>query len=76
MGGAVLGLIGQDAGLEFPGEVVNGDKQVFPRLGWRLALEQRQALGVEKDEFAAGVRLVIMLDLALQALLDGLLDLG
>lgn len=75
LGGAVLGLVGQDAGIKLAGKVVDGDEQVFPGLGWRLAFEQRQALGVKMDEFAR-IGLVVSLGLAFQAFLDGLLDLG
>ncbi len=33
LGGAALGLVGQDIGVQLPGEVVDGDEQVFPGLG-------------------------------------------
>ena len=74
-GGTVLGLVGQDVGIQLTGEVVNGDKQVFPGLGGRLALKQRQPLGVEMDQLAR-IGLVVAPRLAFQALLDGLFDLG
>ena len=64
LGGAVLGLVEQDVGVKLTGEVVYGDKQVLPRLGRRLAFEQRQALGVERGEFAR-IGFIVALGLAL-----------
>ncbi len=75
MAGAVLGLVWQDVGVQFAGEVVDGDEQVFPGRRGRLSLEQWQTLGIEVDEFA-GVGFVIAPGGALQLVLDGLLNLG
>lgn len=75
LGGTALGFIGQDVGVKLAGKVVNGDKQVFPRPGRRLAFGQGQALGVEMDEFAR-IGFVVSLGLAFQAFLDGLFHLG
>lgn len=75
LGGAVLGLVGQDADIQIPGEVINRHEQVFPGLSRGLAFEQGQTLGVEMDQFAR-IGLVVSPGFAFQPVLDRLFDLG
>ena len=64
MGGAVLGLVGQNVGVKLSGKIVDSNKEVFPGLCRRLPLKQRQTFRVEMDEFP-GIGFIVALSLAL-----------
>ena len=72
---AVLSFIGEDTGIQFPGEIIDGHKQVLARFIGRLSFQEGKPLGIEVNKLT-WVRFVIALGSTLEAFLDGLLDLG
>ena len=73
--GRDLGLVRQDGRVELPGEVVDGNEEVFPAIRGLLALEQRQALGIAMEHLSRVV-LVVAPGLALYLRLEFRFDLG
>jgi hypothetical protein len=49
---AVLRFIQINPCIKFPGEIVNGNKQILPRESLSFAFKQREALGIEMNEFS------------------------
>ena len=67
--GAVLSFIGENIGIQLPGEIIDGHKPILARFIGGLPFQEWKSLGIEVNEFAR-VRFVIALGSALETFLD------
>lgn len=71
----VLGFIGENIGIQFPGKIIDSHKQILTGLIDRLTFQQGKPFGIEVNEFT-GIRFVSVFSFALDTFLNRLLYLG
>ena len=68
----MLGFIGENIGIQFPGKIIDSHKQLLTGLIDRLTFQQGKPFGIEVNEFT-GIRFVSVFSFALDTFLNRLL---